>query len=209
MATLTGPGFSLKASGAVGKTVVFGNWKGIPWLRSYVKPSNPKSAGQTGIRAMFSFLSKAWDTIGSDDQASYADLAITRNVSAFNVYMSNNMALWRENNPPSQNVAVAKAHTSTTVATLVTTGGTKNVAISGTLTSGTNQWGVIIYRSTAEITVPSWTNAIAVINTAGGSTFSLVDSPLAAGTYHYRAAAITDDGNIGTVKADQTATVTA
>jgi hypothetical protein len=209
MAGLTGPGFSLSASGQLGKTVVFGAWKGRAYLRAYVSPANPKSAKQVGIRSMFMFLSQAWASLTVGEKASYDTLAASRNVSAFNVYMSINMALWRENSMPSKDIARAQAHTATTVATLVTTGGTKNVAISGTITSGTNMWAVVIYRATAEITVPSWTNVVAVIPTAGGTTFTLVDSPLDAGTYHYRAAAISDDGLQGTVKADQTATVTA
>lgn len=43
MAKLTAPLFSLKASGQLGKSLVYLNWKGINDVRTYVIPANPKS----------------------------------------------------------------------------------------------------------------------------------------------------------------------
>jgi len=208
MVKLAGPCMSLDASGQLGETLVFSKWKGRNYARKFVVPANPKSAGQTGLRAMFKFLSQAWASLTAGNKATWEELAAANSYSTFNAYMEKNMERWRTYESPTQEWPAAEAHAGTTVATLVTTGGENKVDVSGTITSGTNQWGVAIFRSTAEITTPSWDNVVAVLPTAGGTTFTWVDSPLDAGTYHYRAAAISDDGLIGTVKADQTAVVT-
>ena len=51
MAKLKAPLLSLGASGAVGKSLVFANWKGLDIVREYVIPANPKSTAQGIQRA--------------------------------------------------------------------------------------------------------------------------------------------------------------
>jgi len=46
MAKVKGPLFSLGATGALGHSLVYMTWKGIPDVRQYVVPANPKSALQ-------------------------------------------------------------------------------------------------------------------------------------------------------------------
>lgn len=50
MAVLKAPLMSLGASGALGNALVFMSWKGLNDVRSYVIPTNPKSAKQTTQR---------------------------------------------------------------------------------------------------------------------------------------------------------------
>jgi len=50
MARLTGPLLSLDASGSIFGTVVYSKWKGLNYARLSVKPYNPKSDYQTGVR---------------------------------------------------------------------------------------------------------------------------------------------------------------
>lgn len=56
MAKLKGPLFSLGASGQLAKTLVFGAWKGLNTVRSYVVPANPKSAAQLIQRAFMTAI---------------------------------------------------------------------------------------------------------------------------------------------------------
>lgn len=51
MAKLKAPLLSLGAAGAIGKSLVFFNWKGLDVVREYVIPSNPKSTAQGIQRA--------------------------------------------------------------------------------------------------------------------------------------------------------------
>jgi len=50
MAKVIAPLFGFSASGALAKTLVYMNWKGISDVRQYVIPANPQSAGQTAQR---------------------------------------------------------------------------------------------------------------------------------------------------------------
>lgn len=50
MAKLKGPLFSLGASGAIGKTLVFFPWKGLDCVREYVIPANPDTQAQKDQR---------------------------------------------------------------------------------------------------------------------------------------------------------------
>lgn len=64
MAKLSGPLFSLQASGQLAKTLVYSKWKGIQDVRSFVVPANPRSSGQVTQRGYFSSAVSAWHTTG-------------------------------------------------------------------------------------------------------------------------------------------------
>lgn len=59
MPRLTGPQFSLSASGTIGKTVVYSKWKGRAYSRLRVIPKNPKSTAQKAVRSILGTLAKA------------------------------------------------------------------------------------------------------------------------------------------------------
>lgn len=50
MAKVTAPLISLDARGKLADTLVFGNWKGIPTVRQYVIPANPRTTAQVAQR---------------------------------------------------------------------------------------------------------------------------------------------------------------
>lgn len=60
MAKTTGPLLSFGASGTIAKTAVFSKWKGIPYVRQHVVPSNPNTSAQQLTRNVFKFLSDMW-----------------------------------------------------------------------------------------------------------------------------------------------------
>lgn len=60
MAKVTGPLFSLSASGQIAKSLVYMTWKGIQDVRKYVIPANPKSALQIVQRGKFEDGVDAW-----------------------------------------------------------------------------------------------------------------------------------------------------
>ena len=53
LARVTGPLFSMSASGSVGKAITFANWKGVAYCREWFKPSNPQTANQVNVRTAF------------------------------------------------------------------------------------------------------------------------------------------------------------
>lgn len=60
MAVPTAPLLSFSASGQIAKSMVFSRWKGRPYVRRYVIPSNPKSAAQTATRSVFAWGNAVW-----------------------------------------------------------------------------------------------------------------------------------------------------
>jgi hypothetical protein len=208
MAGVTGPLMSMDASGTVGKTITFGKWKGRHYVRARVIPNNPKSAGQLGVRSMFRFLATQWAVLSAPAKASYEAAALTKAISAFNQYVSENSLRWQAFTTPTQTTPAAEASTPLTITTAPLTGGIGQITMVITPSGGTAIWGYAIFRSTAEITTPSPANCVAVIEADGANAVTFLDSPLVAGTYHYRVCAFNTDGIKGTVLADASATAT-
>lgn len=207
MAKVTGPLMSVSASGKFAGTMVFASWKGRAYSRQLVTPANPKSAGQTGVRSLMKFLAQAWAALGASPKGSWAVLAALTNISNFNAFVADAMSNWNSFLAPTQTYPAARASTGLTITTLTTTGGSGETAVSITPSGSTSIWGYILLRSSAEITAPSRSQVVAVLPADGANAVTYTDSGLTAGTYHYRAVAFNVDGKMGTVKADQTATV--
>jgi len=86
MAKLKGPLFSLHASGALAKTLVYFGWKGLKVVRSYVIPANPNTTDQqtqrgymtTAVALIHAAEVAAANPLDEDDQSAYRRLAGTR-----------------------------------------------------------------------------------------------------------------------------------
>jgi len=63
MSKVSGPLLSLSASGKFANTLVASVWKGIPYMRQYVVPTNPNTTAQATHRALFTLAVTAWQTI--------------------------------------------------------------------------------------------------------------------------------------------------
>lgn len=59
MAKVTGPLFSISASGKLADSMVHFGWKGLHVVRQWVKPANPQSEGQGDRREMLGGLGRA------------------------------------------------------------------------------------------------------------------------------------------------------
>jgi len=208
MVKVTAPALSLDASGTIGNTLTFASWKGRNYARQRVIPTNPRSASQTGNRAMFAFLASQWAGMSTNDKATYETEAANRSISEFNAFVSQNMDRWQLNKAPAMAYPAAESSTPLTVSDMTLTGGAGHVQIDMTPSAATDIWGFMLCRDTAEITAPSWTNCIALVEADGANEVTYVDSPLDAGTYHYRCAVFNDDGVLGTFIADDTAAAT-
>lgn len=90
MAKVTGPLFSLTASGQLAKALVYMSWKGIDDVRQYVVPANPNTSAQQTQRGYFSDAVTDWHEAGYNaaDVAAYdlAALAAKEALSGFNIH---------------------------------------------------------------------------------------------------------------------------
>lgn len=208
MALVTAPLMSLDASGTLAKTVTFSKWKGRNYVRQTVKPHNPRTAAQTGMRAMMKFLSQAWAAISSSIASDYTSLADAYKISEFNAYLRVNLRRWRQGQGVSQDYPAEETSTPGTITMAAPDGGERNVVLTLTPSTATAIWGIAVYRDSSEITVANWNNCIAIVEPDGVNPVTYTDSPLHAGTYHYRAAFLSDDGLIGAACADQSGIAT-
>lgn len=71
MAKVTGPFMSIDASGTFANILTASKWKGRPYMRQRVDPSNPSTAGQIAIRLILGDIAKAATAV----LTSYADVA--------------------------------------------------------------------------------------------------------------------------------------
>jgi hypothetical protein len=60
MAKLTGPLFSLTASGSLASTLVYNSWRGQARVRELVIPHNPQTVDQTTVRGQFTMAVTRW-----------------------------------------------------------------------------------------------------------------------------------------------------
>jgi len=208
MAIVTGPLMSVDASGKFGGSMVFSKWKGRNYARKLVIPSNPKDPKQVGVRVMLSFLAKAWAAIKVAEQADYQALADADEISPFNAYMGVNLSRHQNNQGPTQSYPAADASSPCVITTAPLTGHAGYATAVVTPAANANIWGIMVWRDTASLT-PTWANLVACYFQASVAAHTFTDSPVEAGTWHYRFAQFTKDGIIGAALADASCVVTA
>lgn len=208
MVKLTGPMMSFGASGTLAKTATFSKWHGRAYARQRVVPSNPKSVLQVSTRAMFKFLSQAWDAVGSTPKGSWVPAAAAGQYLPFNAYMSANGMRWKEFSAPSQTNPAAETGTPPVATLDNAVGGASHMDLTLTITTLNAVWGVILFRSPSGTFTPSRANAIAVLPVDGTGTLVYTDSNLAAGAYFYDAKFFTKEGLLGADEGEVTGTVT-
>lgn len=71
MAKSPAPFMSINARGSLAGLLTASNWKGIPYLRLLVTPSNPRTSGQLAVRNIFGSVAKACKAV----LTSFADMA--------------------------------------------------------------------------------------------------------------------------------------
>lgn len=209
MVKVIGPLGGFDASGSLAGSIVFSKWQGINYVRRLVKPSNPKTGGQVGVRAMFKFLAQNWATIGSTPQASWTTISDGRPMTPFNGYMKENQRSWGNFQSPTATYPAAKTQTPDAVDTFTAVAGVRQITI--TIDSGspvTAPWGFMIFRDLTTGFTPAISNCITAIFAEGGNVVTYVDTPLEADQYFYDARSFSFDGIVSALKGEITATVT-
>jgi hypothetical protein len=91
MARTKGPLFSLGASGQLGATLVYSNWKGRDYCREYAIPQNPQSTTQVNVRTAWDLLVQKWQSLSAGDKTTWDTFAEQFSMSGFNQLMSRGM----------------------------------------------------------------------------------------------------------------------
>lgn len=207
MVKVAAPALSLEASGSIGKVMTFSKWKGRPYVRSLVRPANPKSGGQVGVRSMFKFLSQIWATIGAVPQATWEDRADQSTISPFNAFMSYNLSRWRDFLAPSDTDPADDSDTDCVTGATSATPGVRSVTLAIGVTTANDGWGVAVFRSTTTGFSTAFDNLIGVGIVDGTNDVVVVDTPLEPDTYYYNYRTFTLDGQLGAELGEDSAVV--
>lgn len=95
MAKVNAPLFGFSATGTIGKSVTFGNWKGVPYARQRVTPANPRSTQQTTTRNCFSNMSAAFKAAPGILRDVFSDSVQGKPLTPRNRFIGVNLAVLR------------------------------------------------------------------------------------------------------------------
>ena len=71
MAKVRSPLHSIEASGRMADGVVFGNWKGIPWMRTFVMPGKTRTARRDQVWRIIPQITRSWATLTDGERAGW------------------------------------------------------------------------------------------------------------------------------------------
>lgn len=208
MVKVQAPMLSLGASGSLAGALVFSKWKGRPYVRELVKPSNPKSGGQVGIRSMMSFLSKQWTNVSSANQVTWQDRADAKVISTFNAYIGYNVFRWRDFLAPTQHDPEATADTAPVDGAGSAVAGVRSITVTQAITTANDGWGVAFFRDLTTAFATTFDKLRNVGRIVGAGDVDFVDSPLVPDTYYYNMRSFTEDGQLGPEIGEVNAVVT-
>jgi len=205
MVKVNAPAMSLDASGSLAGAIVFSKWKGRNYVRSLVRPSNPKSVLQVAVRAMMKFLAQNWVNVAGNEKTTWDTLAKATSISAFNAYVSENMTNWRQHLAPSMVTPATRVGTLATVTAFTATGGYRQAALALTVTVGGTNWGAILHRTLTDVAPLTLATVIGVLYACDANIHNYTDTAVAPGTYYYWYHLFTTRGKLDTVPIHGTA----
>lgn len=95
MAKITAPFLGLAASGTIGSTLTASKWKGRPYMRTRVIPSNPKTAAQSLTRNTFAWANSVWKLMPTLIQTPWDRFAEGQVLTGRNAFQGNVVATLR------------------------------------------------------------------------------------------------------------------
>jgi hypothetical protein len=208
MVRVQAPALSLEASGTIAGALTFSKWKGRPYVRERVDPSNPKSGGQVGVRSMLSFLAKQWASISSANQTTWEDRADAKVISEFNAYVGYNVFRFRDFLAPTQHDPEDTADTPATPGAGSATAGVRSITVTQAITTAADGWGVMFFRALSTGFSTSFDTLKHIGQISGTADVNFVDSPLDPDTYYYNMRTFTEDGQLSAEIGEVNATVT-
>lgn len=201
-AIVTGPLFSLTASGQIGKALVYSTWKGRAYVREYVIGANPNTLEQRVRRAMMSFLSKWWAGLDSTEKSSWDSGASAKSISPFNEMVSVNMDRQTNNQGPTGNSTPAGGSLTGTIAAgpVLTSpiAGQAKVVITNTVNLGADEYNFLTISDVSFADSQSLTN-FAAFGVKAISDNTLTVDGLEPGTYFLGVGVLNEGGTVSTI----------
>lgn len=195
MALVTGPLFSVDASGKLADSLVYAKWKGRNYVREYVIPSNPRSLGQRVGRAMLAFLSQEWSSLSTADKNSWASLGAASSYSPFNAYIRNGLDRLRDAFGPTQAYPALDTAPASGLNSLTATGASGKITGAAELNlAQTNEWGIGVTILEGAVSSDAMAQTAVIIRDPSQDSRAYEINNLEPGTYSIGAFVISEDG---------------
>lgn len=91
MAKTTAPLLSFDAAGAIAKTQVYSRWRGVPYVRRYVIPANPRTTAQTLTRDIFRTMGQVWNFLPASARTPWETFSTGRAFTGRNAFTGQNL----------------------------------------------------------------------------------------------------------------------
>lgn len=205
MATVRGGGFSLRAKGAIAKTIVYASWKGRPYMRVLVKPAQPRTSGQRSTRAVMGSSAPLFRTLTTTQQAVWATNAKTGNITPVNAFARYNIKYRKRNLGPANAPNVAAGSAPTAPTGLAVTGSKSQILATWTDSVTPNVWAVHVVAQLAGAPTATYPFIVATV-LAGVQTATIVK--LKPGTWTVGLVAVLNTGAWSLLSTTANATVT-
>jgi len=193
---LIGPLNAVAASGAIANALIFTNHAGGTRVKKFAKPRNPRSAAQTGIRAMMAFLNHEWPTLSPDELATWSPASSERNLIAATKYKGVNLNRWGNFLGASRKFPATEDDLEPGHSVLFAVYQKPTVILLITINPFNDLWFFAVHRSQDPAFEAKHTNCIAADATFKPPGWWYYDYGLPPGVYYYRVSLITNAGRL-------------
>jgi len=209
MAGVRGPLFGFDASGSIANTLVWAKWKGRPYVRQLVIPSNPRTIFQRGVRAMFGFCSSYYTNLTTVEKNAWIFEATADQITGMNAWIRDSQTN-RVNDRSARNLPTAGPGVAPAAPTFpIAVGGPGRYTVTWTASVDAFRFTYTAYRDPVMGFTPSPANLVAVkAARAGFEVLTFTETGLTPGTWFLRLKTGNEGGTLGTATAEFSVVVT-
>ena len=142
MAKVSAPLLSFSAGGSIAKTQVYAKWKGRPYVRQHVIPSNPNTADQQLTRNTFTWLNNVWKNGPTLLQAPWDLYAQGQVLTGRNAFVGQNTRALRSETDLADMILSPGAKGGIIAAGMVATGGALSISVALTAPALPTGWTI-------------------------------------------------------------------
>lgn len=145
MPKVNAPLLSFGASGQIAKAQVYSTWKGVPYVRRYAIPANPRTVKQTNNRGVWSMINAAWLFAPAAVQNAFNAFAVGKPLTGRNKFFQENQKLLATDPAPAdiEGFIMSPGNGGALPATvLVVTPGDDQITLSATIPDAPVGWSI-------------------------------------------------------------------
>jgi hypothetical protein len=87
MARISNPLRCERASGTLGKTIIYSSWRGRPYAKRYAAPAVPNTPGQRAQQARIALGNTLWKSLTADERAAWATVGAPDHLPGYHVFI--------------------------------------------------------------------------------------------------------------------------